>query len=298
MKVLVLAGGRSNERAVSLRSGAKVAEALKSKGHDVVRADPADEGFDLDTLARTVDVVFPALHGEGGEDGSLQLALEEVGVAFVGSGSRASQLTYDKHAYKEFLRQKGIATPNSEVVTAESVGRSALITQPFVIKQIDGGSSIDTFIVRDTSKAPNYTEAFERHTRMLLEELIEGPELTVGVLGKAALPVVLILPPEGKEFDYENKYNGASKEIVSPAQIASEVQIEAQGLAADIHSVTGCRHLSRTDIIIASSGELMTLETNTIPGLTGESLYPKAAAAAGLEMPELMQQLIELAVAG
>lgn len=295
MKILVLAGGSSNEHAISLLSGDNVEQALKACRYAVRRADPAEPGFELAEAVHGVDLVFPMLHGEGGEDGVIQAELEQLEVPFVGSGSKACELTYDKTEFKRLLESHKIATPAWEVVTPQSFTATPLAGRPFVLKPITGGSSIDTFIVRDPQELPTRLPAtLERYGEMLLEELVPGQEVTVGVIGEQALPLILIVPPEGQEFDYENKYNGKSQEIVEPDEVPEAVQQEAQKLALHIHRLSGCRHISRSDFIIQADGSLSVLELNTLPGMTAESLVPKAAAAAGLAMPALVKYLVEL----
>ncbi len=295
MKILVLAGGTSNERAVSKRSGANIAEALESLGYKVVRADPADPGFDLPQLAGDVDLVFPILHGAGGEDGVIQAELERLGKPFLGSGSEASRIAFNKVQFKEAMKKHDIHTPDWEVVNAENIKQSSLAKKPFVLKPISGGSSIDAFIVRDPAAWPaGIEEALLRYKEMLLEELVGGSEVTVPVLGSRALPLILIVPPDGEEFDYENKYNGKSQEITAPTKIGAAVQEKAQVLAVAVHNAIGCRHLSRTDIILQPNGTMTVLEINTIPGLTAESLFPKAAAAAGIDLKALVQEFVRL----
>jgi D-alanine-D-alanine ligase len=297
-RILVLQGGASSERAVSLRSGANITKQLEVLGYDVVVADPADADFDISLLAIDCDMVLPMLHGAGGEDGVLQRDLELLGKPFLGSGSAACQLTFDKELYREFATRQGIRMAAGEVVTRAQFDVSPLRAQPYVLKPVDGGSSVDTVILHDLANEPDasyFDELFGRNQTMLLEALIEGQELTVGVLGDEALPVILIQPPEGEEFDYENKYNGRTQEIVNPAQVASEVQTAAQALALQLHELTGCEHLSRSDMIVTPDGELYVLETNTIPGMTEQSLFPKAAAAAGYGMAELVKRFVDMA---
>jgi D-alanine-D-alanine ligase len=296
MKILVLSGGTSNEHEVSQRSGDNVESALRAAGHEVVRADPADKRFDLTKLVAGIDLVFPILHGEGGEDGVLQEQLERLRVSFLGSKAVASRLAFDKVAFKQLLVQHHIATPRWQVVTAKTFSSSDLIANPFILKPIDGGSSIDMLIVRDPAQPlDSCKKLLAQYDKMLLEELIQGQEVTVSILGEQALPVVLIVPPAGEEFDYDNKYNGKSQEIVSPPEVAAAAQRQAQQLALRVHKLTGCRHISRTDIIIQPDGRQTVLEINTMPGLTVQSLLPKAAAATGLDMSALAQRLVELA---
>jgi D-alanine-D-alanine ligase len=297
-RVLVLAGGNSPEREVSERSGASVAAALRRAGYEVTVADPAGGMDKLLPSVQSVDVVFPALHGAGGEDGQLQQWLEQQTIKFVGSGSEASELCFDKAAYDQLLIKNGIVTPRTELVTFEEFGDTPLAREPFVLKPNDGGSSIDTIIVRDVGQQDTAAirQAFGRHPRLLLQELISGVEITVAVLGAASLPVIEIVPPGDQEFDYENKYNGATREICPPEHVNQAQQAAAQKLAGRIHELCGCRDMSRTDIIIGENGKLYVLETNTIPGLTAQSLLPKAAAAAGIDMPALCDQLVKAAL--
>jgi len=300
LRVLILYGGYSGEREVSLRSGANVATHVRDHGHDVILADPAADGFDLEWLANTCDIVLPILHGAGGEDGVLQAQLEKMGKPFFGSGSVACRLTFDKAAYRTFITEQGIQMAAGEVVNRQQFKSSKLRQKPYVLKPVDGGSSVDTVILHDLSDEPDdsyFDELFSRYETMLLEELIEGHELTVGVLEDKPLPVILIVPPESETFDYENKYNGRTQEIVKPKNVSATHQRKAQQLALKIHKLTGCRHMSRTDMILAQDGTLYVLETNTIPGLTDQSLLPKSAAAAGHDMAALVSRFVNLAEA-
>ena len=297
-RILVLQGGNSSEREVSLRSGANVTKQLNVLGYDVIVADPADPDFDLQLLVIDCDMVLLILHGAGGEDGVLQRDLELLGKPFLGSGASACALTFDKELYREFVTRQGIRMAAGEVVDRTHFDSSLLRQKPYVLKPIDGGSSVDTVILHDLKNEPNaayFDELFSRHQTMLLEELIVGQELTVGVLGQEALPVILIVPPQGEEFDYDNKYNGRTQEIVNPTQVDPEVQQAAQELALRLHELTDCEHLSRTDMIATADGTLYVLETNTLPGLTEQSLFPKAAAAAGMDVTALVGCFVDMA---
>ncbi len=297
-KVIVLAGGTSDEREISLKSGAAVARALKTAGYQVDTLDPADGLDNILPRLQEADVVFPALHGKGGEDGTVQKLLEEHGIRYVGPDSQASELCFDKARYTELLHQNGLPAPDTELVKYQEYWRSQLRQKPFALKPNDGGSSIDTFIVRDVANADEAAikEAFERHGILLLQELIEGDEITIAMLGDEPLPAIEIIPPEGGEFDYENKYNGQTRELCPPEHVSQDAQKQAQQLALEIHRLTGCRDMERTDIMVAPSGELYVLETNTIPGLTDESLLPKAAGKAGYDMPALCDKLVQMAL--
>lgn len=295
-KVNVLSGGGSAEREVSLRSGMAVAKALEKIGYRVSNLDPVTAG--IEEIA-DCDVVFPVLHGAGGEDGTIQAELEKRGVKFVGSGSKASALCFDKWEYRQVITAAGLPMPQADLVEHHQHTSHKLAQELHVLKPIRGGSSIDTYIVRDLGKVPRgaIKETFERYRTMLIEELIDGTELTVGILGEEPLPIIKIVPPEAGEFDYENKYNGASQEIIAPEDVDPHIQKAAQELALKAHRLTGCRDFSRTDIMCDKSGKLFLLETNTIPGMTDQSLYPKMAAATGLPMPRLCQKLVEMAIA-
>jgi D-alanine-D-alanine ligase len=296
MRILVLAGGDSDERDVSLRSGAAVSNALTAAHHVNRMFDPAAMPLTA-KLTEEFDVAFPVIHGRGGEDGELQRQLENFGLAYVGSEVASSRLCFDKWAYREAMLQAGLAMAGAAIVSADNYQANPLAAKPYVLKPVSGGSSIDTFIVRDLANAPHdqIRDAFVRHEQMLLEELIEGIELTVGVLGGQPLPVIEIVPPEGAEFDYENKYNGATQELCPPEHVSSELQAQAQELALKAHQLAGCRDFSRTDIMIDRSNELVILETNTIPGMTDQSLFPRMAATAGIPMPELCDRLAAMA---
>ncbi|HSX30498.1 MAG TPA: D-alanine--D-alanine ligase [Candidatus Saccharimonadales bacterium] len=298
-RVLVLQGGRSNERAVSLRSAAAVTEALRVSGYEVALGDPAEADFDLEKLAKDCGVVLIMIHGIDGEDGAHQRQLEILGKPFLGSGSVACDLTLNKDRYRELVTKHGVRMAAGEVVNQTQFNVSSLRQAPYVLKPLAGGSSVDTVIVHDMLREPGtryFDDLFAKYGRMLLEELIAGQEITIGVLGDQPLPVILIKPPENGDFDYENKYNGRSQEIVNPAQIPSETLQEAQELALRTHQLTGCLHLSRTDMIVTANGGLFVLETNTLPGMTAQSLFPKMAAAVGYDMPRLVDRFVQMAL--
>nr|AIA19072.1 D-ala D-ala ligase C-terminus [uncultured bacterium] len=296
--VAVLAGGTSAEREVSLRSGAAVQAALEAKGYAVLMLDPHD-GLSQ-SLLEQADVAFPVLHGIGGEDGSIQSLLDELKIAYVGTGAKESALCFDKWQYKQLLREHNLPVPDGALVNREEFAASPLTERPFVLKPNDGGSSVDTIIARDGLSGVDEhlrDDIFARHGRMLLEELIPGTEITVAVLDGHTLPVIEIVPPESGEFDYDNKYNGKSQELCPPQTVDPVVQQKAQALAAQIHTLVGCRDFSRTDMMIDSDQNLYVLETNTIPGMTDQSLFPKAAATAGIPMSELTDMLVRAALA-
>ncbi len=295
--VAVLMGGVSGERAVSLRSGTALCQALAARGFAPVPIDYHGTFAPHREQLCRVDVVVPALHGSGGEDGTVQAELEALGVAFVGSGSYASALCMDKWRYKQHLAGY-LPTPDGELVNLDTLWHSALVHAPFVLKPNDGGSSIDTIIVTDPGAVDpaRIAAAFARNPTMLLERLVAGTEITVGVLGGQALPVVEIIPPPGGVFDYTNKYNGQSRELCPPAGVPAPVQDRAQDMALLAHRRCGCRDLSRTDLIVDPAGDLYVLETNTLPGMTRDSLFPRAAAVAGLDMGDVAVTLVQMAL--
>lgn len=295
MKVLVLDGGNSDERDISLLSGKNVIEALKNANHNVIEYDTANGLAALKDYVGKADAVFPILHGKDGEDGATQSRLEEIGFKYLGSDSKVSKLCFDKVVFKKELSKLGIATPNWEVVNIKTIAISPLLNQPYVLKPFDGGSSIDTYIIRDPSTSQlNLKDIFSRHREMLLEQLIDGVEITVPVLDKTALPVIEIIPPVGLEFDYENKYNGKTKELCPPENVDKELQKQAQTVSEKIHNTLGVRHLSRTDIIIDKNKQPYVLELNTMPGLTRESLFPKAAQVNHINMTQLVQIFLDM----
>lgn len=291
--VLVLHGGTSSERAVSLRSGAAVISALKAAGFEVAEHDY--EGMLPAQITQAV--VFPVLHGAGGEDGAVQAQLDRAGACYVGSGVASSELCFNKQVYREFLKEHGLPVADGGLVTAESFAQSALANAPYVLKPFDGGSSVDTIIARDprTISEATLANCFNHHPQMLLETMVDGVELTVGVLGGETLPVIEIIPPVNGEFDYENKYNGQTIELCPPRHIPQKAQEEARALALEIHNLCGCADFSRTDMIYGPDGSLTVLETNTIPGMTDQSLMPKAAAAAGYSFESLVENLVLMA---
>lgn len=293
--VHVICGGNSSERDVSLRSGKAVAAALQTAGYAVQTFDSATTS--LEDIIKC-DVVFPVLHGAGGEDGTLQAQLDAHQVRYVGSGAEASSLCFDKWQYRQLVEAYHVPMAAGTLVQADNYQTSLLSQKAYVLKPVTGGSSIDTFVVRDPASAPHtlIADTFHRYPTMLLEQLIVGVELTVGVLDNQPLPVIEIMPPPDGEFDYENKYNGRSQELCPPKHVGEDVQQAAQQLALQAQQLAGCRDFSRTDIMCDKDSNLYVLETNTIPGMTDQSLFPKMAAQAGIAMPELCTQLVEMAL--
>ena len=294
MKVLVLGGGDSPERDVSLRSAKAVANAARDAGLEVTEADPAQGLEILEGLADTI--IFPILHGQGGEDGGLQSELEKRNLPFLGSGSVSSANCFDKWKTRDAITRSGIPMPQAARVSKATYAEQPLSKKPHVLKVNRGGSSIGTLIIREPGKVSDeqVETLFELDDEALVEELILGTEITIPVLDKTALPVIEIRPPQGLEFDYDNKYNGLTAEICPPQSVSKEIQKKTQELAESVHQTMGCRHLSRVDIMLDKDNNPYVLEINTIPGLTDQSLYPRSAAAAGYDMPQLINRFTEL----
>lgn len=295
MNIVVLGGGDSPEREVSLRSSKAVSAAAREAGFSVQEFDPAGGLAFLDSIVEGT-IIFPILHGKGGEDGVIQAELESRALPYLGSDSSSSARCFDKWLTRSDLQKNKIPLPRGSLVTKDDYSHNPMSLRPHVLKIVRGGSSIGTLIARDPANVkPEAVDAiFALDSHAVLEELIVGQELTVPILGSSALTPIEIKPPSGAEFDYENKYNGATAEICPPENISDYIQKEAQNLAEKVHSAMKCRHLSRVDMMIDASGKVFVLEINTIPGLTDQSLYPKSAAVSGLPMPKLVEKFAEL----
>ncbi|MCL4354947.1 D-alanine--D-alanine ligase [Patescibacteria group bacterium] len=290
MKVIILTGGISNEREVSLTSAKNVEKALTKLGYEVELFD-INEGLENLQIDRD-DIVFPVIHGKEGEGGDLQEVLEKRNIKFVGSGSKALKKGWEKIPFKKFCDQEGIVTPKWQIIKNQN---EISIPMPIVIKPSDSGSSIDVFFAHSKSDLDEipFKELFGRYRELIVEEFIQGIEVTCGVLGNIALPVLEIVPPEGGSFDYENKYNGKTQEIPFAPSLSKETQEEIQKIALKIHQKLGCKDISRSDFLV-KDGVIYALEINTIPGLTSESLFPKEAKAIGISFDDLMDRLVRM----
>jgi D-alanine-D-alanine ligase len=311
MRVAVLKGGRSLERQVSLRSGARVEDALHRLGHEVV---PVDVGADLVDRLRDVapDVAFVALHGRGGEDGTVQELLELVGVPYTASGPSACIRCTDKVLAKHAMRDAGLPTPDfyafSQAAFEELGAARALpaieerLEFPVVVKPASGGSALGVKFAPTAADVPGaIVAALSYDTKVLLERHVEGRDLAVSVLdgpgGPEALPVVEAIPHEEDFYDFEARYEIGRTTFTCPAAIGDEATARAQELALAAYSMLGCEGFARIDLMLDTAGELCLLEANAIPGLTDTSLLPLAAEAAGLGFDELIARIVELAVA-
>jgi D-alanine-D-alanine ligase len=293
LHITVLLGGPSAEREVSLRSGEGVARALRSLGHHVSEVDPQAGTF---ALPQPTDVVFLALHGTYGEDGTVQEQLEKLGVPYTGCDAGASRLAFDKLLTKQRCEAAGIPTAKYLVVDSPKTPWPLGWQPPLVIKPVCQGSSVGLqFVERVADWNAALREAFRFDSRLLVEEKIAGRETTVGILDDRPLPVVEVRPKSGA-YDYRNKYTPGNTEYFCPAEFDEAVtaRIQAAGLGA--FRAVGGRDCARVDVMVRPGGEPVVLEVNTLPGMTPTSLLPKAAAAAGLNYEQLCQKIIELAL--
>lgn len=289
--VAVLKGGPGAEREVSLRSGAAVAAALRQSGLEVLELDVRDMAF---SPPAGVEAVFPVLHGEFGEDGIAQRRLEELGLPYVGPRSWEMPRSFDKEITHALLASDGIPMADWEMV---GPGQSVTLTPPLVLKAPRQGSSIGVEIVRTAAELPAALERVRRlDTRVLAECFVAGGECTVGFLGNDPLPIVKI-SPAGGDYDYEAKYNRSDTMYEAPAPYPDEWTKRIRAIAVDAYRVLGGRHLGRVDFRVDENGHAVVLEMNTIPGFTATSLLPKAAAAAGIEFPELCLRILDMAEA-
>ena len=331
MRITVLMGGTSSERDVSLASGLRIAEALRTKGHDVVTLDTArgtlsakdekqllskgnvvkKEPPSREELARMAeqtlpqmlkalpslkeaDVVFLGLHGGYGEDGTIQALLDMAGIRYTGSGHLASAIAMDKDLSKHLFRRAGVQTADWVMANRDKPADEQLgrLTLPVVVKPSKQGSTVGLSVVRKREDlAAAVAEAYLHDDEVMIEQFIAGRELTVGILGGEALPVGEIIPKH-EIYDYECKYTVGMAEEIFPAQIPSERAKEAQDLAKRAFQSLKLRGCARIDFRMTDDGNLFCLEANTLPGMTQTSLIPQAAQAAGMDFPTLCERIV------
>lgn len=342
MKIVVLAGGVSPERAVSLVTGAGVCRALRENGHQAIFVDlflgletaptsletlfDAEDGLcpeariegkapDLEAVRKSrgdqspsrigprvldicalADLVFIGLHGEDGEDGRIQAALDLLGVPYTGSGYLASGMAMDKAVSKQLMDAAGIPTPRWQLLSygPEEVDRlAAELPMPCVVKTLYGGSSLGVYLPEDRGELRRALDEVRSFgARVLAEERIFGRELTVAVLGDRWLPAVETVPA-GKEFDYVAKYQKGAALETCPADISPEQMVAAGELALRVHRALGMKVYSRTDMILDEAGKLWCLEINALPGMTPTSFVPQEAAAVGMSYAQLCEEIVE-----
>lgn len=305
MKVAVLKGGRSLERGVSLRSGARVEDALERLGHEVL---PIDVGPDLvkRLVAERPEVAFVAMHGVGGEDGTVQELLEILGIPFTGPGAAACSRCMDKVQAKDAIEEAGLPTPAwfafsqtafRELGAADALGRlEETLGFPLVVKPSSGGSSLGVKFARSADEVPQaLVSAFSYDDRVLLERFVDGRELAVSVLGDEPLPVVEAILLEGDRYDFEARYEIGRTRFDVPAALSAAEERAVTEAALATYRALGCTGFARVDLILGEDGPWL-LEANAIPGLTDTSLLPQAAEAAGLSFEQLVERILDLAL--
>ncbi len=324
MKVAVLMGGRSSEREISLRTGRGIAQALRNLGHETLSIDAADGRLlpagdeekgapplsaltpssetaiaKPETLAGA-DVVLIALHGSIGENGTLQALLDLTGRPYTGSGMLASALAMNKAMSKRVFATAGVPTPAWQLVPggsdASAVDVTALGGFPLVVKPNEEGSSVGLTIVEDAGALPKALDLAAPFGETLIERFVAGRELTVSLLGDEVLPIVEIRPRSGL-YDYHSKYTQGASEYFCPADLSEPVARRVGELGLRAARVLGCRGVCRVDFRLDAANEAWCLEVNTIPGMTPTSLVPMAAKAVGMSYDQLVQRMLELAIA-
>ncbi len=305
MKVAVLKGGRSLERNVSLRSGARVEDALERLGHEAIAL---DVGADLvqRLSAERPEVAFVAMHGVGGEDGTVQELLEILGIPFTGPGAAACARCMDKSLAKHAVREAGLPTPDwfafnstafRELGAADALGRlEQSLGFPLVVKPSRGGSSLGVRFAAAAGEVPQaLVSAFSYDDRVLLERFVDGREVAVSVLGGEALPIVEAIPAQGDRYDFEARYEIGRTRFVCPADLGEGERSAIVEAATAAYRVLGCTGFARIDLILAADGPQV-LEANAVPGLTDTSLLPQAAEAAGISFEHLVERILDLAL--
>jgi D-alanine-D-alanine ligase len=305
-RVAVLKGGRSLERQVSLRSGARVEDALERLDHEVVAIDVA---LDLIHRLRATepDVAFIAMHGRDGEDGTVQELLEILGIPYTGSGVLACARATDKVLAKHLMVEAGIPTPEffafNETAFRELGAAQALpaiedrLDFPIVVKPSSQGSALGIKFARSAGDVPAaLVAAFSYDSRVLLERYVDGRDLAVSILDDEPLPVVEAVPRDEEFYDFEARYEIGRTDFVCPAELPAGLTELAQSLAERTYRLLGCSAFARVDLMLDAAGDLTVLEANPIPGLTETSLLPQAAEAAGISFDELVSRILELAL--
>jgi D-alanine-D-alanine ligase len=333
MRITVLLGGTSAERDVSLASGSRVVAALRARGHTVHAVDPATGPLDDRALTaalpsgvqrqwpsrealaelrsgalgaglaalteiRSADVVFNALHGGDGENGTIQAILDSAGVAYTGSGALGSALAMDKDLSKTLFRAAGVTTADWLMAPATADQVQSAFGFPMIVKPSKQGSTVGLTLVRERADLDAAIAlAFQHDDEVMLEQFIPGRELTVGILGSEALPVGEIIP-KNELYDYEAKYTPGMAQEIFPAPLTHELAEKVQADARAAFSALKLRGYARIDFRMMPDGTFYCLEANTNPGLTDLSLIPQAAAAAGISFPELCERIAQLALSG
>lgn len=302
-RIGVLMGGVSGERAVSLKSGRGIWQALRDAGCDAVDIDISTQ--DPDTIKkmlreRQIEVAFNILHGCFGEDGQIQAILNELAIPFPGSGVKASDLSFHKIQTQKVLKDHGLPVPKFSVLKRGQTDMISHLRQqgldvPLVVKPDDSGSSLGVSVVKDWAGfEAACQQAFEISEAILVDEFIEGREMTVGILAGVALPIIEIRP-RNSFFDFEAKYQKGMTDYIVPAPVSSKLAEHLQSLALKVYHVLGCEDFSRVDFMVDRADQPYVLEINTLPGFTPTSLLPMAAGYQGVSFQELCLRLVDLA---
>lgn len=311
MKVAVLKGGRSFEREVSLRSGANVEAALRRLGHDVLSLD-VDRDLVRTLRTEQPDAAFVAMHGQGGEDGTVQELLEILGVPYTGSGVSACERSWDKVVAKAVFEAEGIPTPASyafsqaafrELGAADALGEiESRLGLPLVVKPARGGSALGIRLAHESGEVPAaLMGALAYDDRLLMERYVAGRELSVSVIGDddpEALPVVEAIPLGREFYDFESRYTPGATDLRAPADLPQATSDSVIDVALRCYRALGCRGFARIDTILDADGQVWVLELNTIPGLTDTSALPRAVDAAGMSFDDLIARVLDLAHLG
>ncbi len=300
MLIAVLMGGPGAEREVSLASGKAVLKALKEQGYNAVAVEVSDTE---PVIPEGTGLAFNVIHGTFGEDGGLQRYLEALGIPYTGAGVVSSEVAFDKNLSKDNFVEHGVPTPASEVVDCSKEVTLPRMSAPFVVKPPREGSSVGIRVVKEQSEAADAMEhASKFGSDLLIEEFVEGRELTVGIMDGEVFPIVEIAPPEGDWYDMETKYPWLSgKEVGSqytcPAELSAEEEAVVKAAAKKAYDALGIEVYSRVDVLLNSLGSPYVLEANTIPGMTETSLLPMGAAEAGYSFGDLCVRIAELSLA-
>ena len=284
-KVALLMGGPGKERPVSLNSGAAVSKALRTLGAEVVEIDVRGPDFQM---PENTDLAFNIIHGTFGEDGALQAILDRLGIPYTGEGEAGSRLAFDKIASKRKFDEAGVPNAKWEILTS---GSQPTIPLPLVAKPPREGSSVGVHIIhRQEELASALEDCFSRDSEVLIEEFVSGRELTVGIVGGQALPVVEIVP-KVDFYSFENKYTKGNSDYFCPARLDDATTRSVQAAALAAHQALGLQIYSRVDVLLDADNKPFVLEVNTIPGMTETSLLPKAAAVVGLDFASLCEEI-------
>jgi len=289
MKIAVVCGGKTNEREVSLRTGEAVYNALSKRGYEVCKIDCTERCLEK-IMESKADMVFIALHGGDGENGTLQAALDMLSIPYTGSGKKASMLAMDKFLTKILLSYYNIPIPKFTLVENKNYSWNHF---PAVVKPREEGSSVDVcFVYNEKELHQTVDKLLNRHDSLLIEEAISGRELTVSILRGEVLPIIEIKPHHGF-YNYHNKYTVGSTQYIIPAVLPEVVEKLCENIALKIYNILNCRGMARIDMILSKGNIPYILEVNTIPGMTETSLLPKAASAKGYSFEDMAQAILQ-----